>query len=53
MIQRLPELLPFAEEYFEAKILDVFEGQVDPATIDISYRLYGAGAVLAGTEPTP
>lgn len=51
VIQRLPELLPFAEKYFEAKILDVFDGQVDPGTIDINYRLYGAGAVLGDCEP--
>ncbi|MFC9842761.1 acyclic terpene utilization AtuA family protein [Streptomyces sp. NPDC060223] len=51
VIQRLPELLPFAEKYFAAKILDVFDGQVDPDTIDINYRLYGAGAVLADHEP--
>ncbi|MER7178643.1 acyclic terpene utilization AtuA family protein [Streptomyces hyaluromycini] len=51
VIRRLPDLLPFAEKYFEEKILDVFDGQVDPGTVDIDYRLYGAGAVLAGHEP--
>ncbi|WP_446038960.1 acyclic terpene utilization AtuA family protein [Streptomyces sp. SID1121] len=49
IIERLPELLPLAKKYFEAKILDVFG--VDPGTVDIDYRLYGAGAVLAGQEP--
>lgn len=53
VIERLPELLPMAKKYFAAKILDVFDGRVDPDTIDINYRLYGAGAVLAGTEPSP
>ncbi|MEU0966798.1 acyclic terpene utilization AtuA family protein [Streptomyces sp. NPDC005917] len=53
IIQRLPELLPQAVKYFEAKILDVFGGDVDPDTIDINFRLYGDGTVLAGTEPTP
>ncbi|MFF3875423.1 acyclic terpene utilization AtuA family protein [Streptomyces sp. NPDC001978] len=51
VIRRLPDLLSFAEKYFEEKILDVFDGQVDPGTVDIDYRLYGAGAVLAGHEP--
>jgi hypothetical protein len=52
IIERLPELLPMAKKYFDAKILDVFNGEVDPETVDINYRLYGAGAVLAPTEPT-
>ncbi|RCG32050.1 acyclic terpene utilization AtuA family protein [Sphaerisporangium album] len=51
VIERLSELLPLAAKYFEAKILDVFGGRVDPASVDIDYRLYGAGAVLAGREP--
>lgn len=51
VIDALPELLPFARQYFDAKILDVFAGAVDPADVDIDYRLYGAGAVLDGTEP--
>ncbi|MFF2523259.1 acyclic terpene utilization AtuA family protein [Streptomyces liangshanensis] len=51
VIERLPGLLPFAKKYFEAKILDVFGGEIDPGTVDIDYRLYGAGAVLAGAEP--
>ncbi|WP_405798208.1 acyclic terpene utilization AtuA family protein [Streptomyces sp. NBC_01506] len=53
VIERLPDLLPLAKKYFEAKILDVFDGTVDPAAVDIDYRLYGAGAVLAGGEPAP
>ncbi|MEW2165646.1 acyclic terpene utilization AtuA family protein [Streptomyces sp. NPDC007084] len=51
VIDALPKLLPLAKQYFEAKILDVFGGEVDPASVDIDYRLYGAGAVLAGSEP--
>ncbi|WP_424532478.1 acyclic terpene utilization AtuA family protein [Sphaerisporangium viridialbum] len=51
IIERLPELLPLAEKYFTAKILDVFGGEVDPDTVDIDYRLYGAGAVLGLHEP--
>ncbi len=53
VIDALPKLLPTARRYFDAKILDVFHGEVDPADIDIDYRLYGAGAVLAGNEPDP
>ncbi|MFF6906191.1 acyclic terpene utilization AtuA family protein [Streptomyces sp. NPDC012389] len=53
VIRRLPELLPFARKHFADKILDVFGGAVDPADIDIDYRLYGDGAVLAAAEPEP
>ncbi|MFE4911329.1 acyclic terpene utilization AtuA family protein [Streptomyces sp. NPDC056652] len=51
VIDRLPELLPLARAYFDAKILDVFGGRIDPADVDIDYRLYGAGAVLGAREP--
>ncbi|MFE5973683.1 acyclic terpene utilization AtuA family protein [Streptomyces sp. NPDC056460] len=53
VIDTLPKLLPMARHYFDAKIADVFRGTVNPADIDIDYRLYGAGAVLAGNEPDP
>ncbi|MEU6957329.1 acyclic terpene utilization AtuA family protein [Streptomyces sp. NPDC045714] len=53
VIDALPKLLPFAQQYFDAKILDLFAGEIDPSTIDIDYRLYGDGAVLDGTEPDP
>ncbi|MEV7372950.1 acyclic terpene utilization AtuA family protein [Streptomyces sp. NPDC090301] len=53
VIDTLPKLLPMARHYFDAKIADVFRGTVNPADIDIDYRLYGAGAVLAGKEPDP
>ncbi|WP_225828262.1 acyclic terpene utilization AtuA family protein [Streptomyces naphthomycinicus] len=53
VIDTLPKLLPMARHYFDAKISDVFRGTVNPADIDIDYRLYGAGAVLAGSEPDP
>ncbi|MER5551001.1 acyclic terpene utilization AtuA family protein [Streptomyces sp. NPDC002793] len=53
VIQTLPELLPMAKHYFDAKIADIFRGTVDPADVDIDYRLYGTGAVLAGNEPDP
>jgi hypothetical protein len=51
VIDRLPTLLPLAQEYFAAKIRDVFDGTVDPDTVDISYRLYGRGALLGDHEP--
>ncbi|RRR75456.1 acyclic terpene utilization AtuA family protein [Streptomyces sp. RP5T] len=52
VVDALPKLLPAAKNYFESKIRDVFNGDVDPASVDIDYRLYGAGAVLADREPT-
>lgn len=51
VIRRLPDLLPFAQKYFADKILDVFGGAVDPDDVDIDFRLYGDGAVLAAAEP--
>ncbi|MDT0421133.1 acyclic terpene utilization AtuA family protein [Streptomyces evansiae] len=53
VIKHLPALVPFARKYFADKILDVFGGTVDPADVDIDFRLYGAGAVLAVPEPEP
>jgi hypothetical protein len=50
VIARLDELLPQAKSYFQAKIDDVFKGEVDPDTVDISYRLYGRDAVLGSRE---
>ncbi|HZX03995.1 acyclic terpene utilization AtuA family protein [Kribbella sp.] len=51
IIDRLPELLPLAQKYFTGKILDIFGGQLAPDSVDIDFRLYGGGAVLAGSEP--
>jgi hypothetical protein len=51
VIGHLPKLLPLADQYFKAKVLDVFGGRVDPGSVDIDYRLYGAGAVLGANEP--
>jgi len=50
VIARLDELLAGAQEYFRAKIDDVFDGAVDPGTVDIAYRLYGRDAVLGDRE---
>ncbi|MFJ8148704.1 acyclic terpene utilization AtuA family protein [Streptomyces sp. NPDC096048] len=51
VIRRLPGLVPFAKKYFVDKILDVFGGSVDPGDVDIDFRLYGDGTVLAAMEP--
>ncbi|MGW6194681.1 acyclic terpene utilization AtuA family protein [Kribbella sp. NPDC055110] len=51
VIGRLDELLTGAQEYFRTKIDDVFDGAVDPGSVDISYRLYGRDAVLGDLEP--
>lgn len=51
VIKQLPKLLPFAQEYFAAKIRDVFRGEVDPADVTIGYRLYGRDAVLGERDP--
>lgn len=51
VIDRLPHLIPMAQKYFADRILDVFEGRIDPDDIDISFRLYGNDAVLGAFEP--
>jgi hypothetical protein len=51
IIRRLPELIPFAQEYFNNKIKDIFQGKVDPASIDIRYRIYGMDGVMGEFEP--
>ena len=51
VIEQLPGLIDFAQAYFAAKIADVFAGRVDPSSVDIDFRLYGAGAVLGAHEP--
>ncbi|GGX30614.1 acyclic terpene utilization AtuA family protein [Streptomyces chartreusis] len=53
VIRHLPDLVPFTKKYFADKILDVFGGDVDPSDVDIDFRLYGDGAVLAAAEPEP
>jgi hypothetical protein len=49
VIEALPELIPLADKYFAARIADLFPA-VDPAAVDISFRTYGAGAVLGAHE---
>jgi hypothetical protein len=50
VIARLDELLPQAQAYFRAKIRDLFDGTVEPDSIDIGYRFYGRNAVLGDRE---
>jgi hypothetical protein len=51
IIRGLNELLPRARAYFEARIADIFGGQLRPQDYDIHYRLYGRDGVLGGAEP--
>ncbi|WP_055491252.1 acyclic terpene utilization AtuA family protein [Streptomyces sp. TP-A0356] len=51
VIEELPKLIPMAQDYFRAKIIDVFGGQVDPDQVGIAYRLYGQDAVLGARDP--
>jgi hypothetical protein len=51
VIEHLPKLLPMAKEFLRAKILDVFNGTVDPDDVDVDYRLYGQDAVLGPLDP--
>jgi hypothetical protein len=51
IIRGLDELLPRARAYFEARIADIFGGQLRPQDYDIHYRLYGRDGVLGGAEP--
>ena len=50
VIGRLSSLLPYAQQYFRAKITDIFKGAVDPADVDISFRTYGHNGVLGERE---
>ena len=52
VIDALPKLIPVAKQYFESKIREVFDGTVDPSSVEIDYRLYGTGAVLGDNEPS-
>jgi hypothetical protein len=51
VIEQLPHLLAKAQDYFRAKIRDVFGGRVDPDDVTIDYRLYGQDAVLGARDP--
>ena len=49
VIDQLPGLLALADAYFAQRLGELFPG-VDPADVDISFRRYGAGAVLGDNE---
>lgn len=50
VIARLDDLIPMAQQYFAAKILDLFAGTIDPRDVAIDYVLYGSNGVLAELE---
>jgi hypothetical protein len=50
VIGRLESLLSYAQQYFRAKITDIFQGTVDPDDVDISFRAYGRNGVLGERE---
>ena len=43
--------MPKAKAYFDARIADLFPGQLSSADYDISYRIYGRDAVMGRLEP--
>lgn len=50
VIARLNSLIPMAQRHFAARILDVFNGTVDPGDVAIDYTLYGKNGVLGELE---
>jgi hypothetical protein len=51
IIRSLDSLLPKAKAYFDARIADLFPGQISSKDYDISYRIYGRDAVMGLLEP--
>jgi hypothetical protein len=51
IIRNLDSLLPKAKAYFDARIADLFPGQLSGDDYDISYRIYGRDAVMGFLEP--
>ena len=51
IIRALDTLLPKARAYFDARIADLFPGQLTRNDYDISYRIYGRDAVMGALEP--
>jgi len=51
IIRSLDTLLPKAKAYFDARIADLFPGQLSSSDYDISYRIYGRDAVMGRLEP--
>ena len=50
VIDRLNNILPHAQQYFRARITDIFHAGVDPADVDINFRTYGNNGVLGERE---
>jgi hypothetical protein len=46
----LDKLLPRAQQYFNARIADLFGGRLQPGDYDINFRLYGMGVVMGPLE---
>jgi hypothetical protein len=51
IIRALDTLLPKARAFFDARIADLFPGQLTSEDYDISYRIYGRDAVMGPLEP--
>jgi hypothetical protein len=51
IIRALDTLLPKARAFFDARIADLFPGQLSSQDYDISYRIYGRDAVMGRLEP--
>jgi hypothetical protein len=51
IIRALDTLLPKARAFFDARIADLFPGQLTSKDYDISYRIYGRDAVMGRLEP--
>jgi hypothetical protein len=51
IIRSLDSLLQRAEAYFDARIANLFPGQLSRHQYDINYRIYGRDGVMGGLEP--
>jgi Acyclic terpene utilisation family protein AtuA len=51
IIRALDTLLPKARAFFDARIADLFPGQLTSKDYDIGYRIYGRDAVMGRLEP--
>ena len=51
VIKALPQLVTFAQDYFRARVADLFGDVLKPEDYDIEYRLYGLNGVMGDLEP--
>jgi Acyclic terpene utilisation family protein AtuA len=51
IIRALDTLLPKAQTFFDARIAELFPGQMTKNDYDINYRIYGRDAVMGQLEP--